>query len=256
MGDTFQVVTDTAKAKQIVMYRESKARDVAMSKSGRITLEKLNEMAKEGEIKELNVIVKTDVGGTAEVLSDMMQKLSNDKVRIRVIRSRASAPSTKATCCSRPRRTRSSSASTCGRNATPQRGGAGESRYPAAHDHLRTDRRDEEGHDGHARAGVQRSLPGPRRRFARCSASLRSGNVAGCYVLDGTVRRNSQIRLLRDNVVVHTGKIDTLKRFKDDVSEVKAGFECGITIANYSDMKAGDIIEAFVTERVAPEVIQ
>jgi translation initiation factor IF-2 len=81
------------------------------------------------------------------------------------------------------------------------------------------------------------------------------GNVAGCYVLDGFIKRDSQIRLLRDNVVVHTGRIDTLKRFKNDASEVKAGFECGITIANFSDIKAGDIIEAFVTERVAPEVL-
>src|ERR1700675_3846657 len=91
VGDTFQVVTDTAKAKQIVIYRESKARDVAMSKSGRITLEQLHAQLKEGEVKELNIILKTDVSGTAEVLSDMMQKLSNDKVRIRVLRSAVGA---------------------------------------------------------------------------------------------------------------------------------------------------------------------
>ncbi len=91
VGDTFQVVTDTAKAKQIVIYREAKARDVAMSKSGRMTLEQLHEQLKEGEVKELNIILKTDVSGTAEVLSDMMQKLSNDKVRIRVLRSAVGA---------------------------------------------------------------------------------------------------------------------------------------------------------------------
>ena len=87
VGDSFQVVTDTAKAKQIVIHRESKARDVAMSKTSRITLEQLHEQLKEGEVKELNIILKTDVGGTAEVLSDMMQKLSNEKVKTRVIRS-------------------------------------------------------------------------------------------------------------------------------------------------------------------------
>ena len=81
------------------------------------------------------------------------------------------------------------------------------------------------------------------------------GNVAGCYVTDGFIKRSSQVRLLRDNVVVHTGKVDTLKRFKDDASEVKSGFECGITLANYQDIKPGDLIEAYVTERVAPEVI-
>ena len=95
VGDTFQVVTDTAKAKQIVIYREAKAREVAMSKTSRITLEQLHEQLKEGEVKELNIILKTDVGGTAEVLTDTMQKLSNDKVRIRVHPLAASAPSTK-----------------------------------------------------------------------------------------------------------------------------------------------------------------
>ena len=120
VGDMFQVVTDTAKAKQIVIYREAKARDVAMSKSGRMTLEQLHEQLKEGEVKELNIILKTDVSGTAEVLSDMMQKLSNDKVRIRVLRP-AWAPSTKATCCWLPPPTPSSSASTSGRSGTPAR---------------------------------------------------------------------------------------------------------------------------------------
>jgi translation initiation factor IF-2 len=78
--------------------------------------------------------------------------------------------------------------------------------------------------------------------------------VAGCQVLDGSITRDSEMRLLRDNVVIHTGKIGSLRRFKDDVSEVKSGMECGITLASYSDLKQGDIIEAFVTERVATEV--
>ena len=81
------------------------------------------------------------------------------------------------------------------------------------------------------------------------------GAVAGCYVQDGLVRRDSEIRLLRDNVVVHTGRIDTLKRFKNDASEVKIGFECGIALANYNDVKPGDIIEAFTSERVAAEAL-
>ena len=79
------------------------------------------------------------------------------------------------------------------------------------------------------------------------------GNVAGCIVLDGVITRDSEIRLLRDNVVVHTGKIGSLRRFKDDVSEVKSGMECGITLDNYGDVKQGDVIEAFKTERVANE---
>jgi translation initiation factor IF-2 len=80
------------------------------------------------------------------------------------------------------------------------------------------------------------------------------GTVAGCFVQDGTITRDSQIRLLRDNVVVHTGRIESLKRFKNDASEVKSGFECGISIAGYNDVKPGDIIEGFAVERIAPEV--
>jgi translation initiation factor IF-2 len=80
------------------------------------------------------------------------------------------------------------------------------------------------------------------------------GTVAGCYVQDGVIPRDAQVRLLRDNIVVHTGRLESLKRFKNDASEVKSGFECGIAIANYNDLKPGDIIEAFVKEKMAPEL--
>ncbi|MGH9593717.1 MAG: EF-Tu/IF-2/RF-3 family GTPase, partial [Bryobacteraceae bacterium] len=81
------------------------------------------------------------------------------------------------------------------------------------------------------------------------------GTVAGCMVLDGALTRDSQVRVLRDNIVVHTGKVDSLRRFKNDASEVKAGFECGLTLHNFSDVKPGDVVEAFVVERVAPEAV-
>jgi translation initiation factor IF-2 len=118
VGDAFQVVTDTAKAKQIVMYREVKSREQAMSKGMRITLEQFNQQAKEGDVKDLNVIVKTDVGGTAEVLSEMLQKLSTEKVRIS---QRTWARSPNPTCFWRLRPVRSSSASTSVPSAAPQR---------------------------------------------------------------------------------------------------------------------------------------
>ncbi len=163
VGDTFQVVTDTAKAKQIVLYRESKARDVAMQKTGRITLEQLHEQLKEGEVKELNIILKTDVSGTAEVISDMMQKLSNDKVRIRVLHSGVGAINETDVLLAS-----ASNAIIVGFNVRPERnadraGRAGKSRHPPAHHHLRADRRAEARHDRHARAGLQRGVPGPRR---------------------------------------------------------------------------------------------
>ena len=80
------------------------------------------------------------------------------------------------------------------------------------------------------------------------------GNVAGCMVLDGTLTRDSEVRVLRDNIVIYTGKVESLRRFKNDVSEVKSGFECGVTLRNFSDVKPEDVIEAFAKERVAPEV--
>ena len=162
VGDTLQVVTDTAKAKQIVIYREAKAREVAMSKTNRITLDELHDQLKEGETKELNIILKTDVGGTAEVLTDTLQKLSNDKVKIRVLHSGVGAiTETDVLLAS------ASNAIIVGFNVRPERDGAdhgraGKSGHPPAHDHLRTGRRDQEGHDGDARAGVQGSLQGPR----------------------------------------------------------------------------------------------
>ena len=254
VGDTFQVVTDTAKAKQIVLYRESKARDVAMSKGGRITLEKFNEMAKEGEIKELNIIVKTDVGGTAEVLTDMMQKLSNEKVRIRVIRSGVGAINEGDVLLAS-----ASNAIVIGFNVRPERAATALAEQEKVDVRMHTIIYELADEIKLAMTGmlapVFKEVYQGRVEIRDVFRITKVGNVAGCYVLDGVIRRNNQIRLLRDNVVVHTGKIDTLKRFKDDVSEVKAGFECGVTIANFGDMKPGDIIEAFVTERVAPEVI-
>ncbi len=163
VGDTFQVVTDTAKAKQIVIYRESKARDAAMSKTGRITLEQLHEQLKEGEVKELNIILKTDVSGTAEVLSDMMQKLSNEKVRIRVLHSGVGAINETDVLLAS-----ASNAIIVGFNVRPERNATALAEQEKVDIRLHTiiyelDRRAEARHDRHARAGLQRGLPGPRR---------------------------------------------------------------------------------------------
>jgi translation initiation factor IF-2 len=254
VGDSFQVVTDTAKAKQIVIYRESKARDQAMSRHSRVTLEQLHEHFKEGEIKELNIILKTDVSGTAEVLTDMMQKLSNDKVKISVIRSGAGAINeTDVDLAS------ASSAIVIGFNVRPERSASALAEREKVDIRLHTiiyELTDE----------LKRAMTGMLapvfKEVYKGRASVREafriskvGAVAGCMVVDGVIPRSSQVRLLRDNVVIYTGKVESLKRFKDDVSEVKSGFECGITLQNFSDVKPGDVIEAFVTERVAPEVL-
>jgi translation initiation factor IF-2 len=254
VGDTFQVVTDTAKAKQIVIYREAKARDVAMSKSGRMTLEMLHEQLKEGEVKELNIILKTDVSGTAEVLSDMMQKLSNDKVRIRVLRSAVGAINESDVLLAS-----TSNAIIVGFNVRPERNAATLAEQEKVDIRLHTIIYELTDELKRAMTGmlepVFKEVYQGRAEVREVFRISKVGNVAGCMVTDGFIKRDSEVRLLRDNVVVFTGKVDSLKRFKNDASEVKNGFECGITLRNFSDVKPGDIIEAFVTERVAVEAM-
>jgi translation initiation factor IF-2 len=252
VGDTLQVVTDTAKAKQIVIYRESKSREAAMSKTNRITLDQLHDQLKEGETKELNIILKTDVGGTAEVLTDTLQKLSNDKVKIRVLHSGVGAiTETDVLLAS------ASNAIIVGFNVRPERTAQTVAEQEKVDIRLHTiiyELADE----------IKRAMTGMLepvfKEVYKGRALVRDvfriskvGTVAGCMVDDGVVTRNSEVRLLRDNVVIHTGKIVSLKRFKNDASEVKSGFECGISLANFQDIKPGDVLEAFATERVAHE---
>jgi len=253
VGDTVQAVTDTAKAKQIVIYREGKAREAAMSKTNRITLDQLHEQLKEGETKELNVILKTDVGGTAEVIADTLQKLSNDKVKIRVLHSGVGAiTETDVLLAS------ASNAIIVGFNVRPERNAQVTADQEKVDIRLHTIIYELADEIKRAMTGllepVFKEVYKGRARVREVFRISKVGNVAGCIVDDGVLARNSEVRLLRDNVVVHTGKIEGLKRFKNDASEVKAGFECGVSIANFNDIKPGDVIEAFVTERVAHEV--
>ena len=251
VGDTLQVVTDTAKAKQIVIYRESKAREVAMSKTNRITLEQLGQM-KDGENKELNIILKTDVGGTAEVLTDTLQKLSNDKVKIRVIHSGVGAiTETDVLLAS------ASNAIIVGFNVRPERNAqvtAEKEKVEIRQHSIIYELSDEikKAMSGML-APVFKEVYKGRAQVREAFRISKVGTVAGCFVDDGAIGRSNEVRLLRDNVVIHTGKIDALKRFKNDASEVKQGFECGISLVNYNDIKAGDVIEAFVMERMAVE---
>jgi len=252
-GDSFQVVTDTAKAKQIVLYRESKAAEQSLAKSSRLTLEQLHKQMEAGEVKELPIILKTDVGGSAEVLTDTLQKLSNDKVRISVIRSGVGAITESDVLLAA-----TSNAIIIGFNVRPERNVAAIAEQEKVDIRLHTIIYNLTDEIKRAMAGL---LEPVYREVYRGKAEVRDtfriskvGMVAGCVVQDGQLTRGSEIRLLRDNVVIHTGKVGSLRRFKDDVSEVRSGMECGLTIENFGDVKPGDIIEAFVTEKVAPEV--
>ena len=252
-GDDFQVVTDTAKAKQIVNFRDQKAREVALAKSSRLTLEQLHQQMKEGEVKELPLIIKTDVGGSAEVLTETLQKLSNEKVKIRVIRSGVGAINESDVLLAS-----ASNAIIIGFNVRPERNAAALAEQEKVDIRLHTIIYNLTDEIKMAMSGL---LAPVFKEVYKGKAEVREtfripkvGNVAGCQVLDGAITSKSEVRLLRDNVVVYTGKVGSLRRFKDDVSEVKSGMECGITLENYADFKQGDIIEAFVNERVANEV--
>jgi translation initiation factor IF-2 len=251
-GDSFQVVTDTTKAKQIVMYRADKERAVTLAKTGRITLEQFHKKMVAGEIKELPIILKTDVSGSAEVLRDTLEKLSNEKVSIRVIHSGVGAINE-----SDVQLAAASNAIIIGFSVRPERNAAAAAEQEKVDIRLHTIIYEVVDEMKKAMAGL---LAPVFKEVYRGKAEIREvfrvskvGVVAGCLVMDGNITRDSQVRILRDNVVVHTGKVGSLRRFKDDVSEVRAGMECGITLDNFSDVKQGDVIEAFTMQRVANE---
>jgi len=251
VGETMQVVTDTAKAKQIVLYREAKVRELQLAR-GRVSLERLHEQLQEGAVKELNVILKTDVGGSAEVLADALQKLSSDKVKIRVLHAGVGAiTETDVLLAS------ASNAIVIGFNVRPDRNATQLAESEKVDIRLHTIIYELTQEIRKAMTGllepVYKETYMGRAQVRETFRISKVGTVAGCHVQDGTIKRSNEVRLLRDNVVIHTGKISSLKRFKDDASEVKSGLECGISIANYNDVKPEDVIEAFVTERVEPD---
>jgi translation initiation factor IF-2 len=252
-GDEFQVVTDTAKAKQIVNFRDQQAREAALAKSSRLTLEQLHKQMLAGEVKELPLVLKTDVGGSAEVLTETLQKLSNDKVKVRVIHAGVGAINESDVLLAS-----TSNAVIIGFNVRPERKAEAVAEQEKVEIRLHTIIYNLTDEIKKAMTGL---LEPVFREVYKGKAEVREtfripkvGSVAGCMVQDGQILRGSEVRLLRDNMVVYTGKIGSLRRFKDDVSEVKSGMECGIALENYSDVKQNDIIEAFVTERVASEV--
>jgi translation initiation factor IF-2 len=253
-GDQFVVVADRDKARGISGYREQKAREATLAKSSRVSLEGLAEQLKTAGTKELNVILKADVGGSVEVLSDLLAKLSNDKVRLKVLRSGVGAiTETDVLLAS------ASNAIIIGFNVRPERKAqelAEQEKVDIRLHSIIYELQDEikRAMSGLLEPTIKENYQG--RAEVRDTFRIpKVGTVAGCYVQDGIIKRDSEVRLLRDNVVVFKGKVGSLRRFKEDASEVRNGMECGISISNYGDIKVGDVIEAFVTERIAAEVI-
>jgi translation initiation factor IF-2 len=253
-GDQFVVVADRDKARGISEYREQKAREAALAKSSRVSLEGLAEQIKTAGTKELNVILKGDVHGSVEVLSDLLQKLSNDKVRLKLLRSGVGAiTETDVLLAS------ASNAIIIGFNVRPERKAQELAEQEEVDIRLHSiiyELQDEikRAMSGLLEPTIKETYHG-RAEVLETFRIPKVGTVAGCRVTDGLIKRDSEVRLLRDNVVVFKGKVGSLRRFKDDAKEVHNGMECGISISNYGDVKVGDVIEAFVTERIAAEVI-
>ena len=253
-GDQFVVVGDREKARDISDYRGQKAREATLAKSSRVSLEGLSEQLRTAGMKELNIILKGDVGGSIEVLSDLLGKLSNDKVRLKLLRAGVGAINEGDVLLAS-----ASNAIIIGFNVRPERKAAELAEQDKVDIRLHSiiyELQDEikRAMTGLLEPTIKETYQG-RAEVLETFRIPKVGMIAGCRVADGIIRRDSQVRLLRDDTVVFTGKVSSLRRFKDDASQVTNGMECGISIANFGDIKVGDVIEAFVTEKVAAEAM-
>ena len=252
-GDQLSVVGDLDRAKKIVSFRAEKAREMAMARTARKSLEQFQEQLAAGRIKELPLIVKSDYQGSATVLQDTLAKLTSDKVKVRVIHSGVGAIKeydiTLAI---------AAKAIVVGFNVRPERSAA-----------LLADR---EGIDIRLHTVIYELVDELKRALAGLLEPIRKeeflgraavlevfhitnvGTVAGCMLEEGVAHPNASARLLRDNIVIHTGRLDSLKRFKDDVKEVRAGQECGMHLERYNDVKKGDEIELFTTIELKQDI--
>ena len=252
-GDELVVVEDEKRAKQIIDHRVGQTRAKEMVRQGIVSLDDLFEKIKEGEIKELNIIIKADVQGSLEALSESLLKLSTAEVKLKIIHS-----STGAVTETDVMLASASGAIIIGFNvrANPRVAEIAEKEkidiryYDVIYDAIQDIR--------NAMAGllepIYKENPIGRVEVKEIFRVPKVGAVAGCYVADGRVERNANVRLLRDGVVVFNGKLSSLRRFKDDVKEVQAGYECGIGLENYQDIKPGDILEVYEIQEVAAEL--
>ena len=248
-GDTFYEVKDEKMAKHLIERRKRQAREKAINQGTKVTLDNLFSQMEQGNLKVLNLIVKADVQGSVEAVKQSMEKLSNDEVKVKVIHSAAGAVNQSDVTLAKV-----SNAIIIAFNVRPDN---------TAKDMAEKDEVQIKQYSiiYQAIEDVEMAMKGmldPKfeekvignvevRQTFRIS---NVGTVAGAYVLNGKVERNAGVRVIRDNVVIHDGKLATLKRFKDDVKEVTKGFECGIQIENYNDIKEGDNIEVYVMEEI------
>jgi translation initiation factor IF-2 len=252
-GESFQVVSDITKAQSISQHRQMLSRQAALLQTTKRGIEALGE----SEVKELLVIIKADVQGSVEVLKSTLQKLSTDRVKVKVIRSGVGAITESDVLLGSATQAGSSSSAVViiGFNVRPEARAADVAKQESVDIRLHSIIYKVEEEIRAAMIGMLEAIEKERILGKAAVREVfrvpRAGVVAGCMVVDGSVRRNARARLIRDGVVSWEGNIASLRRFKDDVSEVREGFECGISLENFNDVKVGDQIEAYVVERVA-----
>ena len=254
-GDTFLVMADRDKAKGIAQYRKLKEREAQLAKSSRVSLEGLSEQIKQAGMKDLNLILKGDVQGSVEVLADSLQRMSTEKVRVRVLHSGVGAITESDILLAS-----ASNAVVIGFNVRPER----KSQELADRENveIRLHSIIYELQDEMTKAMYGLLEPVFKENYAGRAQVMnvfkitKVGQIAGCQVTDGLIRRDAQVRVVREGAEVWRGRIGSLKRFKDDVPEVRQGVECGIDLNGFKDIRVGDLIESFTTETMAAELGQ
>ncbi len=254
-GDSFVSVADEAKARQVAEYRQSKQRETELVKSSKVSLEELYDQIKTGDVKELRVVLKADVQGSVEALTDALSRMSTDEVKLRVIHGSVGGITESDILLAA-----ASNAIVIGFNVRPESKGAALAAKEGVDVRLYTIIYEAV---ADVRAAMEGMLEPTYREQTQARVDVRQifniagvGTIAGCYVTEGKIARGNSVRLLRDQVVVHDGKLASLKRFKDDVREVAAGYECGLSLEGFQDIKQGDVIEAYeripVVRRINP----
>jgi translation initiation factor IF-2 len=252
-SDPFQVLDDEKSARQVVDHRQQKLRAEKMGGPGKMSLEDLFQKMQSGEVKELGVVLKADVQGSAEALQDSLAKLPSDKVKIRVLHSAVGGITE-----SDVNLANASNGIIIGFNVRPDtkamelaaQEGVEIKVYKVIYEVLDDVKKAMEG----LLEPTYREEYLGRAEVRQVFTLGKIGNIAGCKVVDGKIVNNGQVRLLRDSVIIYEGKLSSLKRFKDDAREVLQGFECGMGIENFNDIKEGDIIECFRMEAVKQKI--
>jgi translation initiation factor IF-2 len=254
-GDSFVAVADEGKARQVAEFRQSKQRETELVKTSRVSLEELYDQIKTGDVKELRVVLKADVQGSVEALTEALGRMSTDEVKLRVIHGSVGGITESDVLLAA-----ASNAIVIGFNVRPESKGAALAAKEGVDVRLYTIIYEAV---ADVRAAMEGMLEPTYREQTHGRAEVRQtfniqgvGTIAGGYVTEGKIQRGNLIRLLRDHVVVHEGKLASLKRFKDDVREVSAGYECGLSLESFQDIKQGDVIEAYdriaVVRRISP----